>query len=113
MGAWRPGAGRTRPERRTADERRAGTDRRAPVVPPPAPADVPRVVKPTARQTEVLALIASGHTFDEIARALGIREQTVKNHSIDARHRLKARNLPQAVAEMVARGWLVSNRRGR
>ena len=108
---WRPGAGRQRPERRTEGDRRAGTDRRAPVVPPPEPAEAPRVVKPTARQTEVLALIASGMTLAEVAAALSLSRHTVVNHMTDARHRLKARNLPQAVAEMVARGWLVSNRR--
>ena len=110
---WRPGAGRGRAERRRADERRSGADRRAPVVPPPEPAEVPRIVRPTPRQTEVLALVASGTTFKEVASALGMSEQTVKHHALNARRRLKAQNLPQAVAEMVARGWLVSQRRGR
>lgn len=91
-------------------ERRSGGDRRAPVAPPPGPADAPRVVRPTRRQAEVLALVASGLSFKEITRVLGISEQTVKHHSTDARHRLRAENLPQAVAEMIVRRWLVPNR---
>lgn len=109
-GSWRPGAGRARPERRESGDRRSGHDRRAPVVPPPEPAEAPRVVRPTARQLEVLALVASGMTFAEAAAALGLARHTVTNHMTDARLRLKARNLPQAVAECLVRGWLVRNR---
>ena len=107
---WRPGSGRGRPERRRGGDRRSGADRRAPLIPPPSPEDQPRIVRPTPRQLEVLALVASGKTFPEIAVILVISEQTVKNHSTDARLRLKALNLPQAVAECLVRGWLVRNR---
>lgn len=108
---WRPGAGRGRPERRHRDDRRSGKDRRAPVVPPPDPAALPRVVRPTPRQVEVLALVAAGKTREQVASALGLSPQTVQNHADAARARLKADNLPQAVAVCIVRGWLVPNRR--
>ena len=36
--------------------------------------------KLTARQREVVALVAQGHTNSQIAEALFLSEQTVKNH---------------------------------
>jgi DNA-binding CsgD family transcriptional regulator len=71
---------------------------------------LPLITRPTPRQLEVLALVAAGRTRAEIARALGLSYQTVQTHCDDARRRLKAQNLPQAVAEAIVRGWLVANR---
>lgn len=81
------------------------------MTPPPDPEYAPRITRPTRRQLEVLALVAAGKTFVQIADVLGIGLQTVKNHSDGAKRHLKASNLPQAVAECIVRGWLVANRR--
>jgi DNA-binding NarL/FixJ family response regulator len=104
---WRPGDATLRPERRVGGERRAGTDRRAPVRPNPPP---PGVCPPTARQLEALAAIASGLTIEDIARELGVSRSTVKHMTDDARDRLHAATLAQAVAECIVRGWLLPNR---
>lgn len=42
----------------------------------------------TPRQRQVIALVARGHTNPEIARALVIRTDSVKNHIYDIHHRL-------------------------
>lgn len=80
------------------------------MTPPPPQEEAPWVVRPTPRQLEVLTLIAAGATLDDAARALGLSRETVRNHANGARRRLKAKNLPQAVAECLVRGWLVRNR---
>jgi DNA-binding NarL/FixJ family response regulator len=42
--------------------------------------DLPLVEPLTARETEILALIADGRSNSEIAQALSLEEKTVKNH---------------------------------
>lgn len=49
------------------------------------------------RQTDILELYALGYTRPEIARRLGIAEETVKRHSALVRQRLEARTTPHAV----------------
>lgn len=42
----------------------------------------------TARELEVISLVAEGHTNKQIAERLGIREQTVKNHLVQIGQKL-------------------------
>lgn len=53
----------------------------------------------TARQIEVVRLIARGYSVDEIGPELGITSRTVKAHSDALRHKLrveKRRHIPEA-----------------
>ena len=52
----------------------------------------------TARQTDVLGLLARGLTKKEVAYLLGISESTVMSHARDVRVTLNARNTAHAVA---------------
>ncbi|MFI8233875.1 LuxR C-terminal-related transcriptional regulator [Streptomyces sp. NPDC085900] len=58
----------------------------------------------TARQTEVLRLMAEGHGNADIARLLGCSEHTVKNVIYELMTRLQARNRAHAVAHAVRHG---------
>ncbi|MGH8260885.1 MAG: response regulator [Steroidobacteraceae bacterium] len=49
----------------------------------------------TARELEVLRLLASGETIDRISRALGLSEKTVANHQSTIREKLGVRNAVQ------------------
>ncbi|HEX6819286.1 MAG TPA: response regulator transcription factor [Ktedonobacterales bacterium] len=60
----------------------------------------------TAREREVLQLIADGQASKQIARALGISERTVKFHTASLLRKLGADNRAQAVAVAVQRGML-------
>jgi DNA-binding CsgD family transcriptional regulator/predicted ATPase len=51
------------------------------------------------RQSEVLALLAVGHTNKEIAAVLGMRPKTVMHHTSEIYRRLGVRNRTEAVAE--------------
>jgi len=52
----------------------------------------------TAREREVLTLLAQGRQLDEIARQLGIGSETVRTHVRKATERLGASNRTHAVA---------------
>ncbi|MFI8529857.1 response regulator transcription factor [Streptomyces aquilus] len=58
----------------------------------------------TARQTEVLRLMAEGHGNADIALLLGCSEHTVKNVIYELMTRLQARNRAHAVAHAVRHG---------
>jgi DNA-binding NarL/FixJ family response regulator len=62
----------------------------------------PEPVALTARQLDVLKLIAHGHSNDEIAVRLGVRPNTVKFHVSDIFRRLGVRNRIEAVAQLEA-----------
>lgn len=68
--------------------------------------DFDEIRRPTPRQLQILQLIADGDTFRAIALELGISQQTVKNHMLDLRHRLKAVSSPNAVAIAIRQGWI-------
>ena len=59
---------------------------------------------PTARQREVLTLVARGRSSRQIADRLGISRSTVETHIAAARHRLHARTRAQAAALVVPVG---------
>ena len=60
----------------------------------------------TARERDVLRLIADGLPGKQIARALGISERTVKFHTASILRKLDADNRAQAVALAAERGLL-------
>jgi LuxR family quorum sensing-dependent transcriptional regulator len=53
----------------------------------------------TARETAVLRLVSTGHQASEIAKALGLGEETVRSHLKKAQIKLGARNRAQAACE--------------
>jgi DNA-binding NarL/FixJ family response regulator len=62
----------------------------------------------TAREREVLRLIADGLASKQIALALNISERTVKFHTASLLRKLDADNRAQAVAQAAQRGMLRS-----
>jgi len=57
----------------------------------------------SAREVEVMSLIAGGHTNGEIAARLFLAEKTVKNHVRRIYSKLGVHNRPAAIAQ-----WLSS-----
>lgn len=68
---------------------------------PPAAAPGPRA--PSARECEVLELLASGATDPQIASMLGLSPATVQTHVRNAKAKLGARTRAQAVAIAIGR----------
>ena len=60
----------------------------------------------TRREVEVLRLVAGGLRNREIARKLGISEQTAKNHLSTVLHKLGVPNRTHAVTFAVQHGWI-------
>ena len=58
----------------------------------------------TGRETDILYCVVNGQSNGEIGRALGIREQTVKNHISVLLQKLQVSNRVQ-LAVLVARQW--------
>jgi two-component system NarL family response regulator len=58
----------------------------------------------TAREREILTLVTRGNANKEIAAALGISEDTVKQHVSRILVKLKANDRAQATAEAIRRG---------
>lgn len=62
----------------------------------------------TARETEVLRLVASGRSNKQIAAALGIGESTVKTHLLKTFEKLGVADRTRAVTLAMERGLLAS-----
>jgi ATP/maltotriose-dependent transcriptional regulator MalT len=78
-----------------------------PVAPAAAPRSHGRVRRPdglTAREAEVLGLLAAGNSNDEIAAELVISVHTVVRHLQNAYRKIRVRNRAQAAAYMVLNG---------
>lgn len=58
----------------------------------------------TDRQTQILALVAAGHTYKEIAEIIGLTERTVKYHMAGILERLHLKRKSQVIAYAVRRG---------
>lgn len=74
----------------------------APVVEPPA------IRAPTAREREVLGLLADGVTDAQIAELLGLSPATVQTHVRNAKAKLGARTRAQAVAMALQLGIIAA-----
>ena len=66
----------------------------------------PIYVPLSAREIEVLDYIARGNSNKEIARALKISDQTVKNHITSILRKLAVNDRTQAVVYAIRRGWI-------
>ena len=60
----------------------------------------------TEREAEVLCCIAQGMTNREVARTLGISEQTIKNHVSMIFEKLQVRDRTSAVVCAIRRNWI-------
>ena len=66
----------------------------------------------TAREVEVLRLMAGGYSNREIAEALGTAEGTVKNHASSILSKLGVRDRTRAVLTALERGLLEGKAKG-
>jgi DNA-binding NarL/FixJ family response regulator len=72
--------------------------------------DVERLFIPlSAREIEVLEYISRGNSNKEIARALKISDQTVKNHITSILKKLAVNDRTQAVVYALRKGWIQLN----
>lgn len=73
-----------------------------------APADAPRAPPPvrgiTAREREIVRLLAQGSSTDDIAAQLGITRRTARNHIQNILTKLRVHSRLEAVAYASARG---------
>ena len=60
----------------------------------------------TKREWQVLWMISKGHDNKGIAELLGIRTQTVKNHTSNLLSKMQARNRTHAAMMAIRKGWL-------
>jgi len=60
----------------------------------------------TPRQREILALVAAGQSYKEVATALSLSEHTVKYHMGEILDRLHLENREQVVAYAMRSGWV-------
>ena len=59
----------------------------------------------SARQTQVLTLIAQGHTNAQVGEALHLSEATVRYHLAEILERLHLDNRAQVIAYAARHGW--------
>jgi ATP/maltotriose-dependent transcriptional regulator MalT len=84
----------TRPASRMSDAPRAGTVSHT----SPTPPAIPAPTRLSAREVEVLRLLAAGHSNREIAALLVVSERTVDNHVANIYSKLGVRRRSAAVA---------------
>ena len=60
----------------------------------------------TSRETQILSYVANGNTNKQIASALQISEQTIKNHISAILRKLNANDRAHAVVVAIRHGWI-------
>jgi DNA-binding response OmpR family regulator len=70
----------------------------------PPKGDIPNPL--TARELEVLGLLAGGKTYKQVARALDLSQSTVRNHLHNVYHKLNVVDRAQAVIVSRENGWI-------
>jgi DNA-binding NarL/FixJ family response regulator len=70
------------------------------------PETEPIFIPLSAREVEVLEHIARGNSNKEIARSLGISDQTVKNHITSILRKLAVNDRTEAVVYALRHGWI-------
>ena len=60
----------------------------------------------TPRETGIVELIANGYSAKEVAAEIHIAPRTVERHIENARHKLRAKNMPHLVIRAVISGAL-------
>ncbi len=60
----------------------------------------------TSRETQILTYVANGNTNKQIASALQISEQTIKNHVSAILRKLNANDRAHAVVVAIRHGWI-------
>lgn len=69
--------------------------------------EINQILSPLSdRETEILSLVARGHTDRVIAQSLCLVLQTVRNHTHSAIGKCKAKNRTHAVAIALQHGWI-------
>ncbi len=72
----------------------------------PSAAPAEQVAPPSAREAEVLRLVARGYTVDEVAGALGVSPHTVQTFVRRIYTKLQVGSRAEAVREGARHGWL-------
>jgi DNA-binding NarL/FixJ family response regulator len=65
----------------------------------------------TSRETQILNYVAEGNSNKQIARILGISEQTIKNHVSAILRKLHANDRAHAVGLAIRKGWISAERK--
>jgi DNA-binding NarL/FixJ family response regulator len=76
-----------------------------------APGDPEAAQALSAREQEVLRLVARGHTLDEVARQMGVSRHTVRTFVRRIYGKLQVSSRTQMVHVAMQRGWLAEGRR--
>jgi DNA-binding NarL/FixJ family response regulator len=63
-------------------------------------------VKVTAKNIRLMQLVAKGKTNRQIAKHLGLSEQTIKNELVSLFRKLEAANRTHLVTIAIKRGWV-------
>ena len=62
----------------------------------------------SSRETQVLELVAGGHSNKQIAEYLEITDQTVKNHITSILRKLNVNDRTHAVTIALRKGWITN-----
>lgn len=63
-------------------------------------------VAPSAREAELLRMVARGHTLDEVARAMGVSRHTVRTFVRRVYAKLQVTSQAEAVSAAARKGWI-------